>query len=323
MIAAVTNGSNDRSGPMTITTQLYDVAPPGAGPSLALHGGAGGRVLELDPAGRAPYENGLQAAYQAGWRVLAAGGDALDAVCASVVALEDDPLFNAGRGAALTATGRAELDASVMTGAGRAGAVAASKYSRNPVRLARAVMERTEHVLIVDPAAELVAGYGLDVVDPGYFVTEPRQQQLDRVLDGRAVAARHGTVGAVARDAAGRVAAATSTGGMTGQADGRVGDSPIIGAGVYARDGVVAVSSTGDGEAFIRGVVAYDIAARIRYAGADLAAAVRATFEQELTRRDATGGVVAVGGDGRVVVAHNSPMMFSARGPGPDPTVTT
>jgi beta-aspartyl-peptidase (threonine type) len=184
-------------------------------------------------------------------------------------------------------------------------------------------MERTEHVLIVDPAADLVTGYGLDVVEPGWFVTGPRQQQLDRVLDGRAVAARHGTVGAVARDAAGRVAAATSTGGMTGQADGRVGDSPIVGAGVYARDGVVAVSSTGDGEAFIRGVVAHDIAARIRYAGADLATAVRATFEQELTQRDATGGVVAVGGDGRVVVAHNSPMMFSARGPGAGPTVTT
>jgi L-asparaginase / beta-aspartyl-peptidase len=320
---AASNGRNDRSGLMAIATQLFEVAPPGSGPSLALHGGAGGRVLELDPAGRAPYEQGLRAAYQAGWQVLAAGGDALDAVCASVVALEDDPLFNAGRGAALTATGRAELDASVMTGAGPAGAVAASKYARNPVRLARAVMERTDHVLIVDPAAEFATQYGLDLAEPGWFVTEARQQQLERVLDGRAVAARHGTVGAVARDRAGRVAAATSTGGMTGQADGRVGDSPIVGAGVYARDGVVAVSSTGDGEAFIRGVVAHDIAARIRYTGADLASAVRATFEQELTRREATGGVVAVGGDGRVVVAHNSPMMFSARGPGAEPAVTT
>jgi beta-aspartyl-peptidase (threonine type) len=280
-------------------------------------------LQELSREGRAPYEQGLQAAYQAGWQVLAAGGNALDAVCASVAVLEDDPLFNAGRGAALTATGRAELDASVMTGAGRVGAIAASKYARNPVRLARAVMERTNHVLIVGPSAELVAGYGLDVVEPGYFITEPRQHQLDRVLDGRAVAARHGTVGAVARDAAGRVAAATSTGGMTGQTDGRVGDSPIVGAGVYARDGVVAISSTGDGEAFIRGVVAYDVAARIRYTGADLAEAVRATFEQELTQRDATGGVVAVGGDGRVVVAHNSPMMFSARGPGAEPALTT
>jgi L-asparaginase / beta-aspartyl-peptidase len=308
---------------MTMAMKVFEAAPPGAGPSLALHGGAGGRAHERPADGRAPYEQGLQAAYQAGWRVLAAGGGALDAVCASVEVLEDDPLFNAGRGAALTATGQAELDASVMTGAGLTGAVAASKYARNPVRLARAVMEQTGHVLIVDPDTEFLERYGLDVVERGYFVTGPRQRQLERVLDGRAVAARHGTVGAVARDISGRVAAATSTGGMTGQADGRVGDSPIVGAGVYARDGVVAISGTGDGEAFIRGVVAYDVAARIRYTGADLAEAVRATFEAELTQRGATGGVAAVGGDGRVVVAHNSPMMFSARGTGPAPALTT
>jgi beta-aspartyl-peptidase (threonine type) len=143
------------------------------------------------------------------------------------------------------------------------------------------------------------------------------------VLDERATAARHGTVGAVARDAAGRVAAATSTGGMTGQADGRVGDTPVVGAGVYARDGLAAISSTGHGEAFIRGVVAYDVAARVRYAGADLAGAVEATFDAELTARGSTGGLIAVGGDGRVVVAHNSPMMFSARGPGAEPEITT
>jgi beta-aspartyl-peptidase (threonine type) len=308
---------------MTITTQLFEAPPPGAGPSLALHGGAGGRVQELNQAARAVYEQGLLAAYQAGWQVLAAGGAALDAVCASVEVLEDDPLFNAGRGAALTATGRAELDASVMTGSGRAGAVAAAKYARNPVRLARTVMEHTDHVLIVDPDAGFLKRHGLELAEPGYFITEARQRQLDRVLDGQAVAARHGTVGAAARDTAGLVAAATSTGGMTGQADGRIGDSPIVGAGVYARDQVVAVSCTGDGEAFIRGVVAYDVAARIRYAGAGLAGAVRATFESELAQRGATGGLVAVGGDGRVVVAHNSPMMFSARGTGPEPALTT
>jgi beta-aspartyl-peptidase (threonine type) len=306
--------------------EIFEVAPPAEGPSLALHGGAGGRVQELSPAGRERYARGLLAAYQAGWQVLAAGGAALDAVCASVEVLEDDPLFNAGHGAALTATGQAELDASVMTGAGLAGAVAASRYARNPVRLARAVMERTEHVLIVAPDAGFVERYGLDVVEPGYFVTEERQRQLKRVLDNRAIvggeAARHGTVGATARDGAGRVAAATSTGGMTGQADGRVGDSPIVGAGVYARDGIAAVSCTGHGEAFMRGLVAYDVAARIRYAGAGLAAAVRDTFEQELTQRGSTGGLVAVGGDGRVVVAHNSPMMFSARGTGPAPALT-
>ena len=297
--------------------EIFEAAPAGGGPSLALHGGAGGRVQELALETRASYEQGLLAAYRAGWQVLAAGGGALDAVCASVQVLEDDPLFNAGRGAALTASGQAELDASVMTGSGLAGAVAAAKYARNPVRLARAVMEQTEHVLIVDPDAGFVDRCGLEVVGREYFVTEPRQRQLDRVLSGRAVAARHGTVGAAARDSSGRIAAATSTGGMTGQADGRVGDSPIVGAGVYARDGVVAISCTGDGEAFIRGVVAHDVAARIRYAGADLADAVRGTFEHELAERGSTGGLVAVGGDGRVVVAHNSPAMFSARGSGP------
>jgi beta-aspartyl-peptidase (threonine type) len=303
--------------------RIFEASPPAGGVSLALHGGAGGRVEELESERRAAYEQGLLAAYQAGWRVLAAGGDALDAVCASVAVLEDDPLFNAGHGAALTASGQAELDASVMTGSGLAGAVAAARHARNPVRLARAVMEHTEHVLIVDPDVEFLQRYGIDVVERDYFVTEPRQQQLRRVLDGRAVAARHGTVGAAARDAAGRVAAATSTGGMTGQADGRVGDSPIVGAGIYARDDVVAISCTGDGEAFIRGVVAHDVAARIRYAGADLAEAIRGTFERELTERGATGGLVAVGGDGHVVVAHNSPMMFSARGTGPEPVLTT
>jgi len=303
--------------------RIFEASPPAGGVSLALHGGAGGRVEELESERRAAYEQGLLAAYQAGWRVLAAGGDALDAVCASVAVLEDDPLFNAGHGAALTASGQAELDASVMTGSGLAGAVAAARHARNPVRLARAVMEHTEHVLIVDPDVEFLQRYGIDVVERDYFVTEPRQQQLRRVLDGRAVAARHGTVGAAARDAAGRVAAATSTGGMTGQADGRVGDSPIVGAGIYARDDVVAISCTGDGEAFIRGVVAHDVAARIRYSGADLAEAIRGTFERELTERGATGGLVAVGGDGHVVVAHNSPMMFSARGTGPEPVLTT
>ena len=303
--------------------KIFEVGAPEGGPSLALHGGAGGRQEELTLTARAPYEQGLLAAYRAGWQVLAAGGGALDAVCASVAVLEDDPLFNAGRGAALTATGQAELDASVMTGSGQAGAVAASKYARNPVRLARAVMEHTGHVLIVDPDLAFLERHGLDVVDRSYFITEPRQQQLDRLTGGRATAARHGTVGAAARDAGGHVAAATSTGGMVGQAEGRVGDSPIVGAGVYARDQVVAISSTGHGEAFIRGVVAYDVAARVRYAGADLAQAVRGTIEAELAQRGSTGGLVAVGGDGRIVVAHNSPAMFSARGTGPDPALTT
>ncbi|MBV9795353.1 MAG: isoaspartyl peptidase/L-asparaginase [Actinobacteria bacterium] len=302
--------------------QLFEAVPAAGQPSLALHGGAGSRTQELSLTEGAPYAHGLRAAYQAGWQVLAAGGAALDAVCASVAVLEDDPLFNAGRGASLTATGQAELDASVMTGAGRAGAVAAAHRARNPVQLARAIMEQTDHVLLVDPDVEFLKAHGLEVAEPGWFVTEHRRRQLEKVLTGRAAAARHGTVGAVARDTSGRVAAATSTGGIVGQSDGRVGDTPIIGAGVYARDQLAAISCTGHGEAFIRGVIAHDVAARVKYAGATLAGAVRATFAEELTRRGSDGGLVAVGGDGRIVVAHNAPAMFSARGPGPDPELT-
>src|ERR1700723_4350645 len=145
--------------------EIFEAVPPVEGPSLALHGGAGGRVEELNLEGRAQYAEGLIAAYSAGWQVLAAGGSALDAVCASVEVLENDPLFNAGRGAALTAAGHAELDASVMTGSGFAGAVAAAKYARNPVRVARVVMERTEHVLIVDPNVAFLERWGLEVVE--------------------------------------------------------------------------------------------------------------------------------------------------------------
>jgi L-asparaginase / beta-aspartyl-peptidase len=303
-------------------TEIFETAAPAAGPGLAVHGGAGSRAQELSLAEGAPYAQGLRAAYQAGWQVLAAGGAALDAVCASVAALEDDPLFNAGRGASLTATGQAELDASVMTGAGQAGAVAAARHARNPVRLARAIMEHTDHVLIVDPDVEFLKHHGLEVAEPGYFITAHRQRQLDQVLARRATAPRHGTVGAVARDAGGRLAAATSTGGIAGQIDGRVGDTPIIGAGVYARDHLVAISSTGHGEAFTRGVIAHDVAARLKYTGAGLAEAVRATFDEELAQRGSDGGLIAVAADGRIVVAHNAPAMFSARGTGPEPDLT-
>ncbi|QGN32997.1 isoaspartyl peptidase/L-asparaginase family protein [Microlunatus sp. Gsoil 973] len=280
--------------------------------ALALHGGAGGRIAELADGRRRDFEAGLSRAYRAGEEILRSGGSALDAVCAAVEVMEDDPLFNAGRGAALTADGEAELDAAVMTGDGHAGAIAASRYARNPVRLARAVMERSEHLLLVAPPAELVAGWDLSVVTPEYFVTEARRQQLVRLQDRLVTGPRHGTVGAVARDTGGRIAAATSTGGMSNQSAGRVGDTPIIGAGTYARDGLAAISCTGHGEAFIRGVVAYDIAARIRYLGSGPAEAVTATFQNELSGRDSSGGLVCVDASGRIVVAHNSPSMFAA-----------
>jgi beta-aspartyl-peptidase (threonine type) len=292
--------------------QLFQVAPSAAGWALVLHGGAGGRVEELSLEEAGTYTEGLTAAYQAGAAVLAAGGSALDAVCATVERLEDDPLFNAGRGAALTAEGTAELDACVMTGEGRAGAVAASQFARNPVHAARKVLEETPAVLLIAPTAERIAGWDLQTVTPDHFTTPARQMQLRRVQEGLLAGSRHGTVGAVAVDVQGRVAAATSTGGMVNQSEGRVGDTPIVGAGTYARDGVGAISCTGEGEAFIQGVVAHDVAARVRYLGVDLAEAITATVAAELAPRGAMGGLIAVGPDGSVVVAHNSPAMFAA-----------
>ena len=292
--------------------QIYDVAPNDRGWALVLHGGAGGRVEELALDVRGSYTEGLTRAYTAGADVLAAGGSALDAVCAAVEQLEDDPLFNAGRGAALTAAGTAELDACVMTGDGHAGAITACRYARNPVHAARKVMEETPAVLLVAPTEERLTDWKLATVPPEYFLTPARQQQLRNVQARTLEASRHGTVGAVARDAQGRLAAATSTGGMVNQNEGRVGDTPIVGAGTYARDGVVAVSCTGEGEAFIKGVVAYDIAARMRYLRQPQATAVTATVEEELTGHGAMGGLIAVGADGTVTVAHNSPAMFSA-----------
>lgn len=291
-------------------THLWDVAPRN-GFALALHGGAGGQIEELVPAGVEAFEEGLAVAYAAGREILARGGHALDAVCATVEQLENHPLFNAGRGSALTATGEVETDASVMDGSGQAGAIAASRFARNPVDVARSVMERGPHLFLVGPSQELVAGWGHETVAQEYFITEPRRRQLERVR-ASLLAPRHGTVGAVARDSHGRVAAATSTGGMANQELGRVGDTPIIGAGTYARNEFAAVSCTGEGEAFIRGVVAYDVVARIRYLGSTLGDAVTATIENELTAKGSSGGLVSVDGAGRVVVAHNSPAMFAA-----------
>jgi beta-aspartyl-peptidase (threonine type) len=292
--------------------QLFEVAPAATGWALVLHGGAGGRVEELTLDARGSYVDGLTRAYEAGADVLGAGGTSLDAVCAAVEQLEDDPLFNAGRGAALTAAGTAELDACVMTGDGRAGAITACRSARNPVRAARKVMEETPAVLLVDPPEELLTSWDLELVPPEYFLTPARQQQLRNVQSRLLEPSRHGTVGAVALDVDGRIAAATSTGGMVNQSEGRVGDTPIIGAGTYARDGVVGISCTGEGEAFIKGVVAYDVAARMRYLGSAPGSAIAATVEAELSARGAMGGLIAVAADGTLVVAHNSAAMFAA-----------
>jgi beta-aspartyl-peptidase (threonine type) len=276
--------------------------------AIAIHGGAGTMPRRMmTRAASARYKAGLASALEAGYEVLKCGGKSLDAVCAAVVALEDLPLFNAGRGACYNTDEKHELDASVMDGATlRAGAVAAVSRIRNPVLAARAVMEKSRHVLLMGRGAERFARqHGLALVDESYFHTRSRLTALRNRIEGH-----HGTVGAVALDAHGHLAAATSTGGYTGKLPGRVGDSPIIGAGNYAND-VCAVSGTGIGEAFIRGVLAHDVAARMHYLGEPLARAARAAMKK-LAALKADGGLIAVDRRGNIVMPFNSGGMYRA-----------
>lgn len=284
--------------------------------ALALHGGAGTlRRGDMNEDRKAGYRAGLRRALIAGRDILARGGSALDAVTASVCALEDDSLFNAGRGAVFTSAGSQEMDAAVMDGRERrAGAVAGVFGPRNPVLAARAVMERSPHVLLIgEGAVAFCREAGLAFADREYFFTEARWRALQDTLahggDDKDEARRHGTVGAVARDRAGDLAAATSTGGMTGKLPGRVGDSPIVGAGTYADNATCAVSATGHGEFFIRYAAAHEIAARIAHAGLPLAAAAGAVIA-ELGRIGGSGGLVAVGSDGAVALPFNCPGMY-------------
>jgi len=249
----------------------------------------------------------LEEAVFLGWDILRRGGSSLDAVTACVVVLEDSPLFNAGRGAVYNADGRHELDAGVMDGATlRAGAVAGVGRIRNPVLAARAVMEKTRHVLLVGKGAErFAARQKLALVTASYFHTPERLRALRRNLRSH-----HGTVGAVALDAKGRLAAATSTGGYTGKMPGRVGDSPIVGAGVYA-DATCAVSGTGLGEAFIRAVVGHDVAARMRYRRETLARASAAAL-RNVARLGGDGGLIAIDRRGNIAMPFSSEGMYRA-----------
>jgi len=274
-------------------------------PVIAIHGGAGTiRRSEMTPGRALLYRQALEEALEAAY----AQKSALDAVCAAVVALEDSPLFNAGRGSAYNAEGRHEMDAAVMDGRTlRAGAVAAVCRIRNPVLAARSVMEHSRHVLLAGNGAEQFAQkQGLKREAEDYFATPERLAALRRNLKGH-----HGTVGAVALDRQGNLAAATSTGGYTGKLPGRVGDSPIVGAGTYADNRACAVSGTGLGEAFLRAVLAYDVAARLRYRGASLAAAARAALAA-VRRLGGDGGLVAVDRKGNVAMPFNSEGMYRA-----------
>ena len=273
-------------------------------PVIAIHGGAG--VLRADKPGAAE-RRALARALEAGYEALLAG-NALDAVTAAVAAMEDDPHFNAGRGSCYNAEGEIEMDASIMDGATlRAGAVAAVRLIRNPVLAARAVMDRTRHVLLVGASAERFARkHGVKLEPARYFRTERRLRALRRKHERY-----HGTVGAVALDRDGNLAAATSTGGYTGKMAGRVGDSPIIGAGNYADNRACAVSGTGLGEAFIRTSLAHDVAARMRYGGATLAAATRGALAA-IAELGADGGLIAVDRRGNVAMPFNSEGMYRA-----------
>ena len=287
---------------------------------IAIHGGAGSLPrAEMDDARERAYRAGLGAALEQGSLILERGGTSRDAVTRAVALLEDDPQFNAGRGAVFTADGRNELDAALMDGATlRAGSVCGVCHIRNPIELARAVLERSEHVMLHGSGAEDFAlEQGFALVPRGYFRTAERWRQLERIREGdRALSAltisHIGTVGAVALDEAGHLAAATSTGGMTGKRYGRIGDSPVIGAGTYADDRSCAVSATGHGELFIRAAVAHDISARMRYGGRTLAAAVREVVLVELPALGGEGGVIAIDGAGAISMEFNSEGMFRA-----------
>src|SRR3954451_3027696 len=287
--------------------------------AIVVHGGAGGPIA--DPERAARMRAGAEAAVAAGHAVLASGGAALDAVEAAVVVLEDDREFTAGRGAALTEYGRVELDASMMDGATRAaGAVAAVRGVRNPIRAARAVLTEGRHVLLVGPPAiEFAATAGLAFESETWFVTERERLALVRLKEGDAAGAR-GTVGAVARDGQGRLAAATSTGGVSGQRLGRVGDSPLIGAGTWA-DETVAVSCTGHGESIIRTALAHEVHALLRHRELGLQ---RACVEaiQNLARFGGDGGLIAVTADGDVAATFNSAAMTRGWCVGDGPIVT-
>jgi beta-aspartyl-peptidase (threonine type) len=284
--------------------------------TLLIHGGAGVmRRAEMTPEADARYRAGLTEALEAGSKVLASGGSSLDAVEAAVRVMEDNPDFNAGKGAVLTREGVAELDASIMDGRDRkAGAVAQLRTVKNPVRAARLVMETTGRVMFAGKDADaLAASGGLEIVPPEYFITPRRLEALRRAMAGTFEPQdRYGTVGAVALDKAGNLAAATSTGGMNAKPPGRIGDSPIIGAGTYADNASCAVSSTGDGEYFIRVGVARMICARIALQRLSPEAAAKATLD-EVKALGGTGGVIVLGADGKVALSLNTEGMFRGR----------
>lgn len=263
------------------------------------------------------YEQGLQDALQAGYSVLQGGGIAVDAVQAAVISLEDFPLFNAGRGSVFNHAGGHEMDASIMDGSNiDAGAVSGIRNVKNPVLLARTIMDKSEHVLLCGQGAEEFARMqGLQFEDDAYFYNQHRYEQWQQAVKEDSISLDHndkkfGTVGAVALDANGNLAAATSTGGMTNKKFGRMGDSPIVGAGTYANNNTCAISCTGHGELFIRAVVAYDISCLMEYKGLSLREACDVVVHDKLVKIQGEGGLVAIDKHGNIELPFNSEGMY-------------
>jgi L-asparaginase / beta-aspartyl-peptidase len=294
---------------------------PGAEFGIVIHGGAGtitrdGMTDEMEAA----FHESMRAALEAGYRILEEGGSAMDAVIAAVVLMEDDSLYNAGRGAVFTSEGTNELDAAVMDGRDRnAGAVAGVKTVKNPIKLARLVMDESPHVFMIGEGAETFgAQFDVETVDPSWFYTQRRWDAMQRAQEAERVSSNWhlednrmiGTVGAAARDRNGDLAAATSTGGMTNKRFGRVGDVPVIGAGTYASNASCAISATGHGEYFIRNVVAREVCARMEHRGETIQEAADAVVMGQLVDHGGTGGVIGIDRLGHITLTMNTPGMY-------------
>jgi beta-aspartyl-peptidase (threonine type) len=320
--------AQEQSGPAkAVSTGEPDHPPPMQIPKveLVIHGGAGTiERSEMTPERERQYRAGLDRALAAGYAVLKRGGSSLDATEAAVRVLEDDPHFNAGKGAVFTSAGTNEMDAAIMDGKTlMAGAVASLRHIKNPVGLARLVMEKSGHVMMDGEGAEAFAKEnGVEFVDQKYFYTQERWEALQKIKaaeknrtgDAGKVFVitdqdRHGTVGAVALDQNGNLAAATSTGGTTNKRTGRVGDSPVIGAGTYANNATCAVSATGDGEYFIRGTVGHDISALMEYRGMPLKEAAQTVLDK-VAKLGGSGGLIAIDRQGNIALPFNTSGMY-------------
>lgn len=300
------NSGTDKSKSAEIQSVAYEYA-------LVLHGGAGSMNFENVPElFQKLFKNSLDSALQLGLDILKEGGSCIDAVEVVIRCMEDNPLFNAGKGAVFTSEGKNELDASIMTGWDlNAGAVAGVTDIKHPISAARAVMEKSEHVMLAGHGASVFAKQaGLEIVDPEYFYTEKRFESYQKAKENE----KHGTVGCVALDKEGNLCAGTSTGGITNKKHGRIGDAPIIGAGTYANNATCGVSATGHGEYFIRWTVAHQISVLMEYKGYNVETAAKEVVEKQLVEAGGNGGVICLDKYGHAAMVTNTSGMFRAYG---------